>query len=361
MSNLYAVIMAGGSGTRFWPASRSRRPKQLLALAPGSSEPLIAATARRILPICPPPRVLVVTGEHLRAATCGALPDIPEENVLAEPTPRNTAPCIGWAASVVHRADPSAVVMVLPSDHHISDEEGFRTILRCAVDFASRTDHLVTVGVEPTRPETGYGYIESGAPLEDGVRAVARFVEKPNAERAAEYVASGRYFWNSGMFFFRASAMLDAIRSHLPDLARGLEQIGGARTGGPDDALGRVFPTLPSISIDNGVMEKAARIAVVPGSFGWSDVGSWQAAWELAPKDGAGNATCDGAFVVDGRGNFVTDLSSARGGRVIALVGVSDLAVVETDDALLVMAREKAQDVRKAIEALKAQGRNDKL
>jgi mannose-1-phosphate guanylyltransferase len=355
MPHLYAVIMAGGVGTRFWPASRHDRPKQLLPLAGRPGEPLIAATVRRILPLCPPERILVVTARHLTAAMRIALPGLPAGNFLSEPVARNTAPCIGWATATVQRRDPDAVVMVLPSDHFIADEEAFRGMVSAAANL-TETAAIATIGITPTRPETGYGYMEKGAPIGGSAFAVSRFVEKPDRARAEAYVTSGQYLWNSGMFFFRARVMSDMIRQHLPELAAGMERIDrGARAGNEMEAIESVFPSLPSISIDHGVMEKAESVAMVTGNFGWSDIGSWQSSWELAEKDANGNAAPKSAVIVDARGNFVSDLSTDREGRVVALVGVHDLAVVLTDDALLVIPLDRAQDVKKALETL--QGR----
>ncbi len=362
MPNLFAVVLAGGSGTRFWPASRKSRPKQLLALAPGDPQSLIAATIRRIEPLCPPERVLVATGAHLVDATRRALPWLPESAFLGEPVPRNTAPCIAWASSLIHRRDPEALVMVLPSDHYIGDEPGFRAIVERAVDSARTA--ITTIGIEPARPETGYGYIEAAEELAPGVRRVARFVEKPDRARAEEYVASGRYFWNSGMFFFRASEMLDAVRAHLPELAAGLERLeiaGRSGAAAEERELAELFPRFPAISIDYGVMERASRLHVVPGSFDWNDLGSWQSAWELANKDGDGNALDPGALSVRGRGNLVRDLRTTRTPRIVALAGVDDLCVIETDDALLIIPRERAQEVRLVVEALEQAGKKQLL
>jgi mannose-1-phosphate guanylyltransferase len=360
-TNVYAVIMAGGAGTRFWPASRELRPKQLLPLAGRDDESLLAATVRRISPLVPLARVYIATGAKLRDATLRELPELPAANVLAEPVARNTAPCIGWAAATIARVDPNAVVMVLPSDHFITDETGFRLVLEKAI-VGARSGYLTTIGIVPNRPETGYGYIELGADLEGGLREVARFVEKPDRARAESYVAGQKHLWNAGMFFFKASAMLEAIRTHLPELAQGLDRIDAAAERGEEFAeLGRTFPTLPSVSIDHGVMEKAAQLAVVPGSFGWNDVGSWESAWELAAKDEAGNALPVGAVAVDARGNLVRDLTTGRSARkTFALVGVSDLVLVETDDAVLVIPRDRAQDVRAVVLELKARGEGSK-
>jgi len=361
MSNLYAVILAGGAGTRFWPASRTHRPKQLLPLAGASDEALLAATVRRILPICPKERIFIATGRHLVDASRQALPELPAENFLAEPLARNTAPCIGWAAATLRRRDPDATLMVLPSDHFVRDEEGFRRALLRAVS-AAEAGFIATIGIAPTRAETGYGYIERGERLDEEVYDVVRFIEKPDRARAEQYVATGKHFWNGGMFFFRASRMLEAIDAHLPALAGELRHLDEEAARGNEAAvLEASFARMPSISIDHGVMEKVDRIAVAPGDFGWSDVGSWHSAWELLPKDAKGNAVSEADVLIDAEGNLVADLGSQGAKPVVALVGVRDLVVVRTDDALLVLPRERAQDVRQVIEELKARGRTDLL
>jgi mannose-1-phosphate guanylyltransferase len=356
----YAVIMAGGSGTRFWPASRERMPKQLLPLADNPEESLLAATVRRLAPIVPDDRVYIATGERLRTATTAALPHVPASQILAEPVARNTAPCIAWAAATIARRDPDALVAVLPSDHYVADEEGFRRIVTRALDGA-REGYLTTIGIVPTRPETGYGYIEVGDEALPGIRLASRFVEKPSRAVAEEYLAGQKHLWNAGMFFFHVKTMLDAIAKHLPELADGIARIDeAARRGDEAAAVASVFPTLPSVSIDHGVMEKASRIAVVPGDFGWNDVGSWQSAWELARRDSAGNALPDGAIAIEARNNLVRDLTSDGSRKLVALLGVDDLVVVQTDDAILVIPRDRAQDVRAIVERLKA-GRSDLL
>ena len=359
--------MAGGAGTRFWPASRKARPKQLLPLA--GSEPLIRQCALRLLPLCGWDRIYVSTGQHLVEPTLAILPEISRDRLLVEPVGRNTAPCLGWAAATIARREPEAVLMALPSDPHIGDVAAFRAALELAVASA-RSGVMTTVGIEPTHPEIGYGYIEAGEPRSlAGVRSVRRFVEKPDHARAVEFVASGRYFWNSGMFFFRASDMLAAIRRHLPALAEGLGQIDvEAAQGREAEAVARLFPTLPAVSIDHGVMEHMTELAVVPASFGWSDIGSWLAAADLAPKDEAGNSAPPGSVLRDARDNYVVDLRGpeqapamqsgppGRAKRVIALVGVRDLVVVETDDALLVLHRAEAQGVKQVVDELQQRG-----
>lgn len=339
MSKVYAVIMAGGAGTRFWPASRALRPKQLLPLSGGA--PLLAETVRRLAPLVTEDRVIVVTGEHLAEGTSQAVPGVPKAQILKEPAPRNTAPCIAWANAVVNKLDPEAVVAVLPSDHFIGDEPAFRKVLEQAIESA-RGGRVTTIGIVPTRPETGYGYIELGDDLGNGVRKVARFVEKPNRETAEKFLAGKRHLWNAGMFFFRVKDMTALVAKHLPELAAGITKIDADAS-----TLASVFPTLPSVSIDVGVMEKAEGLAVVPGDFGWNDIGSWESAWELGAKDAKGNAVESSTVVVDAKNNLV------RSKKAVAIVGVNDLVVVDTDDALLVMPRDRAQDVRLVIEELK--------
>ncbi len=344
----FTIVMAGGSGTRFWPLSRADRPKQLLPLA-GGDEPLLAATVRRAMRVCAPEDVLVVTSERLAAATRAALPMLPAENVLAEPVGRNTAPCIAWASARIARTAPDAICAVLPADHAIADEAAYEAALRRAL-AAAVEDPIVTVGIRPSRPETGYGYIEMGEPIAEGVHRARRFVEKPNRQRAEQFLAAGSFLWNSGMFFFRARAMLDAIRAHLPGLGAAVDRLLEA----DDEAavVRDIYPTLPDVSIDHGVMEKVKDVAVVPAEFGWSDLGSFATAWELAEKDEQGDSAPAGAVLLEASGCFVR----APAGKIVALVGVSDLVVVDTEDALLVVPRERAQEVKNVVAALKARG-----
>jgi mannose-1-phosphate guanylyltransferase len=348
MQHAFAVIMAGGAGTRFWPLSRQLRPKQLLPLATGG-ESLLAATVRRARQVLPPERILVVTSEALAAATQAACPELPPGNILREPVGRNTAPCVGWAACHVRRRDPEGILAVLPADHHVGDEPAFLSLVRASVAVAER-GALVTVGIRPSRPETGYGYIELGDEMSEGVHRARRFVEKPNRARAEQFFAAGRFLWNSGMFFFRADTVLDAIEQHLPGLWEGLARLDEAASeGGEGGLLPDVYPTLPAVSFDHGIMEKVDEVAVLPGEFGWSDLGSWTTAWELADKDADGNAAVGETLLLDATGTYV----HAPPGKVVAMVGVQDLVVVDTEDALLILPRDRAQEVRRVVDALR--------
>ncbi|HUM10786.1 MAG TPA: mannose-1-phosphate guanylyltransferase [Myxococcaceae bacterium] len=347
---LYPVVMAGGSGTRFWPLSRRARPKQFLALA--TDRPLIVETVKRLEGLATPGRTYVVCGPaHARAAR-RLLPRLPAANVLVEPIARNTAPAIGLATLQVQARDPDGVLAVLPSDHHVADVPAFQAVLRRAVEVA-RSGALVTIGIKPTRPETGYGYVQVGEPLDGGAAQVRAFVEKPDAPTAVKYLASGEYLWNGGIFVFTARAMREAIDQHLPELGAVLDRLAptvGTRRHGA--ALKRHFPAAPSVSIDYGVMEKATDIAVVPGDFGWSDVGSFAALPEVRPADGDGNVVVGkGAVLVDSAGCVVVG-----SGRPLGVVGLRNMVVVDAGDALLVVPRDRSQDVRAVVQSLRARG-----
>ena len=348
---LFAVIMAGGSGTRFWPASRQRRPKQFLPVSGG--RPMISETCARLAGLVPLERTLVVTAESQRELVRSALPALPGENVLAEPVGRNTAPAIAFAAEELARRAGDAVHVILPSDHVIRPTEAFQRTLRGAAEEAAAEDVLVIFGVRPDHPATGYGYIEVGRPVHERaglqVLSVARFVEKPDRTRAEQFLASGNFLWNSGMFVWRTSTIRAALRAHVPAIARGFERVSAG------EGLERVYAELPSVAIDTAVLERAANVRLIPIDYAWSDVGSWAALSELRAADEQGNWPVLGA-----RSQLMVEDSSgciayAEGDELIALVGVHDLVVVRAGDATLVCPRERAQDVRKIVERLAAQ------
>ena len=359
--NLYAVIMAGGSGTRFWPASRQKRPKQLLSLTGQRS--LLQQTVDRLAPLVPPERVLVVTGRAHAEQVGEQLPGLPPENILAEPMGRNTAAACGLAAAWVARRDPGAVCLVLPADHLITDETLFISTLERAAQLAASQEVLVTLGLTPRFPATGFGYIETGEvadPAPPAVSRVAAFHEKPDLATAQAYLDGGKHLWNSGMFAWRAERLLAELERHLPELASGLAELAPALgTPEQDAALDRIYPGLPSISVDHGVLEKCSHLLVVKADFGWSDVGSWEAMGELWDLDLNGNANQQGIeriHAVDSRGNLVS-----AGDRLVALLGVKDLVAVVTDDVLLIAPRSRCQEVGRLLEELKVKGREEYL
>ena len=356
-SNFYPVILAGGRGTRFWPLSRKKRAKQLLAL--DGKQTMIQQTVTRLLPLAPAKNFWVITNEDLRPAIVKQLPKLPQSQVLAEPEGRNTAPAIGLAAFLLLREDPDTVLGLFPSDHVIGDEKTYRERLACGIEVAAAGANIVVLGVRPTRPETGYGYIETGGLFLGDALHVRRFTEKPNAERAAEFVAAGNYFWNSGMFLWSAQTLVKALREHLPQTASVLEQI--ADTYGTRKfaaTLKRLYPQCENISVDYAVLEPrsakgehAAKIYCLPANFGWNDLGSWTALHEhhTAKKTPPEGNLVEGSdvFLLHARGNYIY-----APGKFIAAVGVTDLVVVETPDALLVTTRQQAQDVGKVVKYL---------
>jgi len=356
----YALILAGGRGTRFWPRSRTRNPKQLLGLTGGQS--LLQATVERLRPLIPGERIWVLTSEDLRAAVRKQLPGIPASQVLAEPAMRNTAPSLGLASQMLLQLDPDATLGVFPADHHIDKPARFRTFLKPAYAAAEK-GRIVTLGIRPRWAETGYGYLEfpASGPAGDGqpVRIVS-FREKPDAATAESFLAAGRFLWNAGIFFWRASVFAAALRQYLPKTAALLASLPPAGDRGFRRALGQVYPLCDSISVDYAVMEQAARAGKVDGiavsDIGWNDLGSWNALWELLARDQASNVA---------RTEAVSEASSGclveAPGKLVALVGVRDLIVVDTPDALLVAHRTHAQDVGKIVRQLEKQGRKELL
>lgn len=349
----FALILAGGGGTRLWPASRRSRPKQLLSLA--GNESLLAATVRRAQGVFGAERTLIVTAGDQVEAVRAALPGFPADNLLAEPAPRNTAAAVGLgAAAVARRAGDETVLAVLPSDAFIANEVAFAAALRIAVAQARET--IVTIGIRPTRAETGFGYLKVGAPVADGVFEVVRFVEKPTTAKADHYLASGDHLWNSGMFFFTAGRLLAEARRHVPQLGWALDSMHKAVNF--DAEVLALYPSVPAISIDYGIMEKTAGIRVVPADFGWNDVGSWAALPAIRAADRDDNVVVGDVVVAQSTNNIVF---AEPGAPMVGVVGVNDLVVIATRDAVLVVPKDRAQDVRRVVEALTAAGRKELL
>lgn len=357
----YSVIPAGGSGTRLWPLSRAGNPKFLHALT-GSSHSLLQATVARLASVSAPDTIYVVTGASHAAAVARQLPDLPEANLLVEPSPRDSCAALALAAAVIARREPGALMGSFAADHLVRDETRFAATIRTAIDGAAE-GRLMTVGITPTHAETGYGYLQCGQPLGGGARTVVEFKEKPSRDIAEEYLASGRYLWNAGMFVWRVETFLAELQRQRSDLFDGVSAIADAwGTAEHDRVLGSVWPTLPRISVDHAVMEGAADaglVATVPGDFGWTDVGDFDTlgAALAGSADEAGNlvlAEVKTAPVLlrETAGSVVV----ANSGRLIATLGVADLVVVDTPDALLVCRRDRAQDIKSVVDELTARG-----
>lgn len=345
-----AVIMAGGRGERFWPKSRTSCPKQFLSLT-ADGETMIQKTVNRISPLVSAEDVIVVTNKMYLGLVSEQLPDIPAENVIAEPAARNTAPCIGLAAGIIRKKyGEDTIMLVLPSDHLIKSNAIFIDTLKQAIKAAEHGQNLVTIGITPSYPETGYGYINfSVKETENGAYNVVRFVEKPDTEKAKEYVNSGEYLWNSGMFVWKASSILKNIEKYLPDIYDGLSKI--TENFGTDhfnETLEREFPLLKSESIDFGIMEKADNIYTIPGNFGWDDVGNWLALERINSTNEYGNMITGDVVSVNTRNTTIIG-----GKKLIATIGLENIVVVDTDDALLICSKNSTQDVKKVIENLK--------
>jgi mannose-1-phosphate guanylyltransferase len=358
-SSLYFVIMAGGRGTRFWPRSRTKRPKQLLDIVGPKS--ILEQTIDRLLPFTDWEHIFVVTEISQAEAIKELLPDLPEPGLIVEPLGRNTAPCIGLAALILERIDPAATMAVLPADHYISQIPAFQETLLAATQTAQSEDYLVTLGIRPTFPETGYGYLERGKQLMDvnghKVWEVKAFHEKPDRPKAEAMLKTDRFFWNSGMFVWTVSAILEQMARLTPamydELIKLKKFIG---TPGWEEALMSGYEAMENVSIDYAVMEKADKVLMLAGDFGWNDVGSWEAVYQLEPKDEQGNCLEGPVLILDSRGCLVHSPQ-----KTIGLIGMKDLIVVDTPDALLICPRERAQEVKKIVELLEAQGKLELL
>ena len=355
--HFYPVILAGGRGTRFWPLSRKRRAKQLLAL--DGKHTMIQQTVARLAPMAAPSRIWIITNDDLRPAILRQLPKLHANEIIAEPVGRNTAPAIGLAAFLLLRHDPEAVLGLFPSDHVIADPAQYRATLSRGIEIAAVGENMVVLGIRPTRPETGYGYIEAGAPDHDGSLRVRRFTEKPDLGLARRLLDAGNYFWNSGMFLWRADTLANALREHLPNTAPLLEKIAAAYgTRKFAETFRKLYPKCENISIDYAVLEPRSakgeaqsRIFCLPSDFGWNDLGSWTALHEhqlaKAKRGGGNQGSTSGRFTLNAQNNYVHAL-----GKFVALVGVSNLVIVETEDALLITTLDQSQDVGKVVKYL---------
>ncbi len=358
--NHYIVIMAGGSGTRFWPLSREAMPKQLLRIDGG--ETLIQQTIARVRPIIAPDHIHVVTNKSQAEQIRYQVPELDKANFIIEPSARNTAAAIGLAAVYLNHHNPDSLMGVLPADHVVKNSEKFLETLKSAF-YAAGEGCLVTIGIRPERPETGYGYIHAGRQLSQPAKETAevfhvdRFTEKPDIETARKYLEDGHYFWNSGMFVWKTSVVISEIERHMPLLGDGLKKIRSV-IGSNDEAsvVSRVFSELESVSIDYGIMEKSDRVVVIPADLGWSDVGSWTALDEIAARDQKGNVIAGNVVDVDSRDSIIY-----ASNRLVATAGLNDMVVVDTEDATLVCHKDRAQDVKKIVEELKKRGAEEHL
>ena len=355
--HFYPVILAGGRGTRFWPLSRKRRAKQLLAL--DGKHTMIQQTVARLRPLAPARRFWVISNNDSRPAIMRQLRRLPPPQIIAEPVGRNTAPAIGLAAFLLLRHDPKAVLGLFPSDHVIANPDEYRATLHRGIEIAAAGDNIVVLGIRPTRPETGYGYIEAGAPDQNGSLHVRRFTEKPDTATARRFADAGNYFWNSGMFLWRADTLANALREHLPNTAPLLEKIAAAfGTRKFAATFRKLYPRCENISVDYALLEprsakgeSQSRIFCLPSDFGWNDLGSWAALHEhhvakSKPSDGTPISAL-GSFAFNARNNYVHVPQ-----KFVALVGVSGLVIVETDDALLITTLDHSQDVGKVVKHL---------
>jgi mannose-1-phosphate guanylyltransferase len=359
MDSLYFVIMAGGRGTRFWPRSRTKRPKQLLDIFGPKS--ILEQTIDRLLPITDWDHIFVVTEISQAEAVKDLLPELPETRLIVEPLGRNTAPCIGLAALILERIDPEAVMIVLPADHYISRIPDFQDTLLAAARTAQSEEALITLGITPSFPETGYGYLERGEKVSviEGheVWEVKAFHEKPERPRAEAMLKTGRFFWNSGMFVWKVTTILNQMARLTPAMFEELKKLKKhLDTPEWEEALRAGYEAMDNVSIDYAVMEKAEKVLMLAGDFGWNDVGSWEAVYQLEQKDAQGNFLSGTVMVLDSQGCLVHSPYKAVG-----LIGMKDLVVVDTPDALLICPRERAQEVKKIVELLEAQGKLELL
>jgi mannose-1-phosphate guanylyltransferase len=354
MPQKFIVILAGGRGERFWPQSRLRRPKHLLAIV--GDEPMLAQTLARVRPLVPVQNIFIITAADQVRAVRALCRGLPQANIVAEPVGRDTAPAVALAAALVAQRDPRGVFAILPADHVIHDTRAYQADLRAAFAAAAGAAVMVTIGIKPHEPATSFGYIQRGKPWKNFARrpfhTVQRFVEKPSHEVAQGYLASGDYFWNAGMFVWSVPVVLAALERDAPVLRAGLDKImaGLARRRALVPLLKEIYPALPKISVDYALLEKAGNVVVLPASFDWDDVGSWPAVARHHPKDVSGNVVRGRVIVEQGSNNIVV----GEDGHLLAVIGADDLIVVHTPDATLVCPRHRAQDIKQLLKRIEA-------
>lgn len=353
---MYVLILAGGTGTRLWPRSRQSTPKQLLALMGGQT--MMQATVNRVLPIVPYEHIFVATNQTYGKMVKEQIPNLPAQNIIQEPSGKSTAPCIGLAAAHMRPLNPGEVMASLHADHFIADEEGFRQALLAAGEVA-KEGYLVTLGVKPTRPETGYGYVQAGRELGQyngqTVQQAVRFLEKPDLPTAEKFIASGQYYWNSGIFIWQLSTLYRAFEAYMPEFARQLHQIEQALQNG--QPIEPIWQQIRPESIDVGIMERAEKVAVVPVDIGWNDVGSWAAIHDINRPDANRNVVLDAEHIsIDTSGSLIQG-----NGRLIATIGLDNIIIVDSGDALLVCSKDKAQEVKQVVQWLEDHRRTELL
>lgn len=349
---IFVVIMAGGVGSRFWPRSRKAKPKQLLNIFGQNS--MIRETYKRISSFVKPENVFVITNKLQSQLIKADLPELPKENVIAEPVGKNTAPCVAVSAKIINSKSKDSVIITLPADHLIENQKEFEHLFLKGAKFAFENEALLTFGITPTRPETGYGYINYDKSKENnGVYRVKRFVEKPDLETAKEYLERGDYLWNSGMFIWRSDIILEEVKKYLPETHSLLTKL---KKENYDNIIEEIYPKFKNVSVDYGIMEKSDRVFVIEGNFGWSDVGSWESVYELSAKDENGNALVGDVLTIDTKNSYVYSESNFT-----ALIGVDDMVVINLGDSLLICNRKKAQLVKNVVDELTNRDRNELL
>lgn len=349
---IFVVIMAGGVGSRFWPRSRKSKPKQLLNIFGENS--MIRETYKRVSNFVKSENVFVITNKLQSELIKKDLPELPAKNIIAEPIGKNTAPCVAVSAKIVNNISEDSVIVTLPSDHLIKDKNEFEQLILKGAKFAFENNALLTFGIIPERPETGYGYINfDKSSRTDGVYKVNKFVEKPDIEKAKVYLAEGNYLWNSGMFIWRSDIILEEVKKYLPETHSLITKL---KNGDYDNIIKEIYPKFQSISVDYGIMEKSDRVFVMEGNFGWNDVGSWESVYELSSKDNNGNAVTGDVLSIDSKDSYIYSDN-----KFTAVVGVNDLVVINLEDTLLVCHRNKAQAVKDVVDYLNSEARDELL